>query len=200
MFLLGRNTFIYLMCEYFVLSKLETNQFTILTINFVSTICLQHTRSKRFCNEIQSIDKDVMPYLLRKNEHGVALGNDTIKGKCVIATRQFKKKEFVLNYKGDLISKKEGDVRFKKYHIDLGSYLYFFECMGKRYCIDATHNDHIGRYVNHSARNPNVCAKVTLVKDLPRLYFVALNDINAGTAIEVDYGVRDKSFSWLSNS
>ena len=48
------------------------------------------------------------------------------KGRGVIATSEFEKDEFVVEYKGELISKAEGNRRSNKYSADpsIGSFIY----------------------------------------------------------------------------
>ena len=48
------------------------------------------------------------------------------KGKGVFATREFKNGDFFLQYKGKLISAKEGEQCEKEYSSEQGSFLYFF--------------------------------------------------------------------------
>lgn len=48
-------------------------------------------------------------------------------GKGVFATREFQMGDFLLQYKGELISGEEGERREKRYSTDLGNFLYFFQ-------------------------------------------------------------------------
>ncbi|XP_028417446.1 histone-lysine N-methyltransferase set-1-like [Dendronephthya gigantea] len=48
-------------------------------------------------------------------------------GRGVFTTKTFSKGDFLLEYKGELISQEEGYIREKNYPDDLGSFLFFFQ-------------------------------------------------------------------------
>lgn len=48
-------------------------------------------------------------------------------GKGVFAKKDYKKGEFILEYDGELISRREGENREKNYSSGLGSYIFFFK-------------------------------------------------------------------------
>lgn len=52
------------------------------------------------------------------------------KGRGVVADKLFQKGDFLCNYKGDLITKAEGERRMEQYGADLGSFLFFFNHNG----------------------------------------------------------------------
>ena len=168
------------------------------------TICLQayRTRSK-FPN--RDIDH---PFLekLEGQDAGLYMEHDNVKGRCVFAAKTFEKNEFVCEYHGNLVSREKGDELFKKYGEEKGSYLYYFGCDNKEWCIDATceNTGGLGRLINHSRRNPNVRAVAKVFSGIPRLYFVAKKKIEAGNEILYDYGDKSKesveTFDWLKNS
>lgn len=54
-----------------------------------------------------------------------------IVGRGVFTTIPFRKGDFLLHYKGDLISATEGEEREEKYPEDVGNFLYFFTDNGK---------------------------------------------------------------------
>uniref|UniRef100_K1PFJ0 Histone-lysine N-methyltransferase pr-set7 n=1 Tax=Magallana gigas TaxID=29159 RepID=K1PFJ0_MAGGI len=62
--------------------------------------------------------------------------NDVI-GKGVFAKKDYKKGEFILEYDGELISRREGENREKNYSSALGSYIFFFKSPqgGKKLCF-----------------------------------------------------------------
>ena len=76
------------------------------------------------------------------------------KGRGVIATRNFAKGDFIIEYKGKVITNKEALSREEKYkaHPEIGCYMYYFIDDGKRLCVDATKEDgNLGRldvYIN----------------------------------------------------
>jgi len=53
-------------------------------------------------------------------------------GRGVKASEDFQKKDFLLDYKGECISEKEGLRRLDQYESSIGSFLYFFEDAGCR--------------------------------------------------------------------
>ncbi len=97
------------------------------------------------------------------------------KGRGVTTIRIFKKGEFVLEYKGELINKKEAMKRDARYSKDerKGSFLFFFKFQEQTLCIDATAEDgHLGRLVNHSKKG-NLSPKAVYVAGKPRILFFA---------------------------
>jgi len=117
------------------------------------------------------------------------------KGRGVVTTRQFKKKDFVLEYVGDIIDVATAKEREKEYSLDpsKGSYMYYFKSMEKTYCIDGTfESGRLGRLLNHSCKRPNLLTKVIMMNGDPRLIFVAKRDIEEGEELLFDYGERDK--------
>lgn len=53
------------------------------------------------------------------------------KGKGVVAEKGFQKGDFLCCYRGNLLSKAEGDRRQVEFKEELGSYLFFFKYKGK---------------------------------------------------------------------
>ena len=45
--------------------------------------------------------------------------------------KKFQKGEFLVEYDGELISRKEGDKRLKTYEDGIGSYIFFFPSKGQ---------------------------------------------------------------------
>ena len=74
-----------------------------------------------------------------------------------------------------------------------GSYLLMFRHNSKAYCIDATSDDGSkGRLINHSRDNANLFMKIVVVHNLPKVIFVASENISVGSEIQYDYGERRK--------
>ena len=57
------------------------------------------------------------------------------KGRGVVATRNYRKGEFVVEYAGDLIDVSMAKERESKYSLDMsmGCYMYYFKHKGKQY-------------------------------------------------------------------
>ncbi|KAK2197255.1 bifunctional SET domain superfamily/SET domain [Babesia duncani] len=129
------------------------------------------------------------------------------KGRGVYAAFEIGKDDFVVEYKGELITGKIAKNRDEKYSRSrtyMGSFIFHFKHDGRNFCIDATEEDiNFGpaRLINHSRRNPNLVAKTVALDNFPRLFFVAKRNINWGEELLVDYGERDpeiiKDNPWL---
>ncbi|CAJ0941525.1 unnamed protein product, partial [Mesorhabditis belari] len=130
-----------------------------------------------------------------------------IKGRGIKAGSSFKKNEFVVEYKGDMIDYTEAKEREMEYakNPNLGSYMYFFEYKNKKWCVDATvETKYKGRLINHSALRPNLKTKVVEVDSSHHLILIAKRDIEEGEELLYDYGDRDPlniaHSPWLVNS
>jgi len=125
------------------------------------------------------------------------------KNRGIIATKKFFKGDFVVEYSGELISEKTAKDRELQYtHDKVGSYMYFFQTKGQKYCIDATaETGRYGRLINHSRLHANLLPKVKSIGDIPRLILIAKQDIDTGTELLYDYGDKSKksrdAFPWL---
>ncbi|ORM39724.1 N-lysine methyltransferase SETD8-A [Babesia sp. Xinjiang] len=129
------------------------------------------------------------------------------KGRAVFAAYDIGKDEFVVEYKGHIITEKMAKFRDQKYDKSKsykGSYVFYFKVHTKRYGIDATEEDikfGPARLINHSRKNPNVVPKALEIDGCPRLFFVAKRDIKSGEELLIDYGERDpyviKGNPWL---
>ncbi|UKJ87791.2 [Histone H3]-lysine(4) N-trimethyltransferase [Theileria orientalis] len=122
---------------------------------------------------------------------------DPNKGRGVFAAYKISKEDFLMEYKGELITEKVAKFRNNKYNKSKkykGSFIFFFKHDGARYGIDATEEDISfgpARLVNHSRKKANVVAKTMLSNNYPRLIFIAKRDIDSGEELLVDYGERD---------
>ena len=108
----------------------------------------------------------------------------------------------MLEYCGELIPESEAKLREEQYSKDerIGSYMFYFRCDTKVFCIDATVDDgRLGRLVNHSLGHGNSKMKRDL--NSMRLKLYAKCDISEDTEITYDYGDRSqesvKANPWL---
>jgi histone-lysine N-methyltransferase SETD8 len=129
------------------------------------------------------------------------------KGRGIRTMRSFTKNEFVVEYKGDILEYEIAKERERKYAEDptIGSFMYFFEHHGRRYCVDATEETgYKGRLINHSALRPNLKTKVVDFSHTFHLILVAKRDIFEGEELLYDYGDRTAltvaKNPWLINS
>uniref|UniRef100_A0AAV2L988 SET domain-containing protein n=1 Tax=Knipowitschia caucasica TaxID=637954 RepID=A0AAV2L988_KNICA len=114
------------------------------------------------------------------------------KGRGVFAKCQFGKGDFVVEYRGDLITWEESQRRRRTYHRASAVFLYEFYWKEKIWCIDASREDgSLGRLVNDDHRHPNCKMKRVIIEGKPHLFLFALREIHPGQEITYDYGGKD---------
>uniref|UniRef100_A0A1I7Z0Y9 [histone H4]-lysine(20) N-methyltransferase n=1 Tax=Steinernema glaseri TaxID=37863 RepID=A0A1I7Z0Y9_9BILA len=142
------------------------------------------------------------------NEEFLQVFECDIKGRGLRALKSFKRNDFVVEYKGDMVSIYTARKREEQYAKDssIGSYMYYFKHKDVQYCIDATdETSYKGRLINHSALKPNLKTKAVDFSDgSVHLILVALRDIEVGEELLYDYGDRTPcnvaNNPWLVNS
>ncbi len=98
-------------------------------------------------------------------------------GLGLFATRQFRKREYIVTYRGRRIRNAEAD------RLEARGSRYMFE-INTRWTIDGSRRWNMARYVNHSCR-PNAEA---VERRGPIIVYVARRKIKPGEEITVDYG------------
>ncbi len=111
-------------------------------------------------NEKQKIAKDTIP---RRSSAGIGL----------FAREDIKKGEFIIEYVGEIVDRKEADNRGGKY---------LFET-NKNRVVDGKDRSNKARYINHACK-PN--AEVTIERGHINIY--AIKNIKAEEEINYDYG------------
>eukprot|EP00105_Crassostrea_gigas_P041288 XP_019925436.1 PREDICTED: mitotic apparatus protein p62-like [Crassostrea gigas] len=114
--------------------------------------------------------------------------------KGLFAEKSYRRGEFIVEYAGDLISRKEGLRREKSYPARRGSYIFFFVWNSKKYCLDATESSRKGRFANDAAPGDvhrNASVKCLSSEGKPYLALFADREIEIGEEIRYDYGVPD---------
>ncbi|XP_061193714.1 uncharacterized protein LOC133201942 [Saccostrea echinata] len=139
---------------------------------------------------------DALSFILRKEDKpGCAEKDvDPIIGKGLYAEKAYLQGEFIVEYAGDLISRKEGIRRENTYPASKGSYIYFFVWDSKKYCLDATESSRRGRFANDAGPDDvhqNATMKCVSSKGKPHLALFAKRKIKIGEEIRYDYGVPD---------
>ncbi|KAL7833703.1 hypothetical protein AOLI_G00286630 [Acnodon oligacanthus] len=122
-----------------------------------------------------------------------------VKGRGVFAVTGFARGEFVLEYRGELISAEESRRRRRVYHSALQGFMFDFLWHGKFWTssIDAARDDgSLGSLVNDEHINPNCKMKGLIVEGRPRLCLFALRDETPGEEVTYNYG--DGDFPWRS--
>eukprot|EP00112_Aurelia_sp_Birch-Aquarium-sp1_P022427 Seg6319.2 transcript_id=Seg6319.2/GoldUCD/mRNA.D3Y31 product="N-lysine methyltransferase KMT5A" protein_id=Seg6319.2/GoldUCD/D3Y31 len=168
----------------------------------------QVRRSNRRCKSTLQMEKDklIMERLLDEDESGLEVRVLPDKGRGIFAAREMKRGDLVCEYAGELIDYDLGKERELLYshNPELGCYSYFFQYKNKKYCVDATkETTRLGRLLNHSKTDCNVCTRIFPIKDVPRLILIASRDIKVGEELLYDYGDRSKvaveSYPWLKS-
>uniref|UniRef100_A0AAY4DXN9 [histone H4]-lysine(20) N-methyltransferase n=2 Tax=Denticeps clupeoides TaxID=299321 RepID=A0AAY4DXN9_9TELE len=162
--------------------------------------------SRKSKSELKSEEQRHIDDLIRNGtEEGLKVSHMEGKGRGVFADRRFQKGQFVVEYHGDLVQMAEAKSREATYSKDpaTGCYMYYFQYLGKTYCVDATmETDRLGRLVNHS-KSGNLQTKLHDVGGVPHLILVASRDIQKGEELLYDYGDRSKeaimAHPWLKH-
>ncbi|XP_041944902.1 uncharacterized protein LOC121706875 isoform X6 [Alosa sapidissima] len=124
---------------------------------------------------------------------------NSVKGRGVFSQTYFEKGDFLVEYRGEIISFDECQRRKRIYHAALQVYLFEFKVNGKKYCIDAARDDNsFGRLVNDDHLNPNSRMTRITVKGEPHLCLFAIRQIQPGEEITYNYG--DMDWPWREKS
>ncbi|KAH0625402.1 hypothetical protein JD844_014889 [Phrynosoma platyrhinos] len=152
--------------------------------------------SRKSKKELQIEEKKRIDELIESGkEDGMKIDFIDGKGRGVIATKQFHRGDFVVEYHGDLIEITDAKKREAAYAQDpsTGCYMYYFQYLSKTYCVDATkETNRLGRLINHS-KCGNCQTKLHDINGIPHLILVASRDIKAGEELLYDYGDRSKA-------
>ncbi|XP_042297856.1 N-lysine methyltransferase KMT5A isoform X2 [Sceloporus undulatus] len=152
--------------------------------------------SRKSKKELQIEEKKKIDELIESGkEDGMKIDFIDGKGRGVIATKQFHRGDFVVEYHGDLIEITDAKKREAAYAQDpsTGCYMYYFQYLSKTYCVDATkETSRLGRLINHS-KCGNCQTKLHDINGIPHLILVASRDIKAGEELLYDYGDRSKA-------
>ncbi|XP_062418690.1 uncharacterized protein LOC134129750 [Pungitius pungitius] len=118
---------------------------------------------------------------------------DVHKGRGVFATQPIEHGDFVLEYRGELVSLEECQSR--QYTGTQSTFLFEFEWQKCNWCIDASREDgSLGRLVNDNHKSPNCIMKKIIVNNKPHLCIFAVKNIEAGS--EIDYNYGDSKWPW----
>ncbi|KAI9541835.1 hypothetical protein NQZ68_026296 [Dissostichus eleginoides] len=120
---------------------------------------------------------------------------NAIKGHGIFTSIPFQKGDFLIEYRGELISKQECERRLKLYPVRLKVFMFDFHFDGKlvvRIIVDAAKEDEsLGRLVNDDHRNPTAKMKQLSVQGKPHLCLFADRDISPGEEITYNYGLDE---------
>ncbi|KAL1250797.1 hypothetical protein QQF64_018593 [Cirrhinus molitorella] len=154
------------------------------------------TEVKRRRRKLKPLEEAKQFAVLKKDKHGLeAKFISDFKGRGVFSCTEFDKGDFLLEYRGDLISKEECERRQSIYHDALKVFLFEFRYNGKLLCVDAARDDgSLGRFVNDDHINPNSRMKTICVDGKPHLCLFATRNISPDDEITYDYG--DSEWPW----
>ncbi|XP_073727924.1 uncharacterized protein [Misgurnus anguillicaudatus] len=117
------------------------------------------------------------------------------KGRGVFTTEAFFRGDFVLEYRGELLTSEESLDRSELYNDVENTFLFDFQWHGKNWCMDASKEDgSLGRLVNDEHRNPTCKIRTVEVNKKPHLCLFAVRDIQPGEEITYSYG--DSDWPW----
>ncbi|XP_033101539.1 uncharacterized protein LOC117104801 [Anneissia japonica] len=156
------------------------------------------TRSRR--NHSETPEVLATRYCLEgRDPDGFEIKNFNLKGRGVVARRNYLHGEFLMQYHGLLLSADEGSALEDQAS---SGYRYFFSFQKKELCMDATEEPVsgpiLGRLVNHGEkREINAKVKVLVISGKPALCLFSLRNIAEGEEILYDYGVKD--LPWKKN-
>ena len=144
---------------------------------------------------LENIQKELERKVFSINEDDLLVCNIRGKGRGVRTARQFLRGEFLVEYKGALITLGSAKEREQEYSrcASYGCFMYYFKYEGINYCIDST-NESIfkGRLINHS-RWGNCEPRLLTVAKYPAIILQATRDIDKGEELLYDYGDRSKA-------
>uniref|UniRef100_A0A9J8DAQ8 SET domain-containing protein n=1 Tax=Cyprinus carpio carpio TaxID=630221 RepID=A0A9J8DAQ8_CYPCA len=116
------------------------------------------------------------------------------KGRGVFSSEAFFRGDFVLEYRGELISQ-ESLAPAEVYSEVQNTFLFDFQWHGKHWCMDASKEDgSLGRLVNDEHKNPTCKMRIITVNQQPHLCLFAVQDIKPGEEITYSYG--DSDWPW----
>ncbi|CAL8292308.1 unnamed protein product [Arctogadus glacialis] len=92
---------------------------------------------------------------------------DSFKGRGVFSCQTFEKRDFLIEYRGEVITKRECENRLKVYHDALKVYIFDFRFNGQQLCVDAAKEDgSLGRLVNDNHENQSQSVEVVTCHSL----------------------------------
>lgn len=128
--------------------------------------------------------------MMAKKKLKIAQRRSKIHGNGVFATAPIRKGERIVQYKGRLITHKEGDRTYKG---DVGTGHTFLFTLNKHWIVDANHDGNVAKWINTSC-TPNAVAYIhseNKKKPDPKndeVWIEALRAIKPGEEITYDYG------------
>ncbi|XP_068071339.2 uncharacterized protein isoform X1 [Danio rerio] len=113
-------------------------------------------------------------------------------GRGVFSSSHYRKEDFLVEYRGDIITKEECERRRRLYHNALEVFLFQLLFNGRLLWVDAAREDgSLGRLINDNHINTNSKMKIINVDRKPYLCLFATKDISPGQEITYNYDVSE---------
>ena len=186
-------------------SEIESSEEQLHTSDSYLERHLQLRRSLRLVKPVRNLYITYRDAIISNQCEGVVLvASMGDKGRGIVTTQSFCRGDFILEYKGDMINKKEAARREEHYKRipEMGCFMFYFVHDGKRLCIDGTKDTrNLGRLVNHD--RSGTCRPLRFAfEGHVHIIFIARSDIKAGEEVTYDYFDRDRetilNFPWLA--
>ena len=136
-------------------SEIESSEEQLHTSDSYLERHLQLRRSLRLVKPVRNLYITYRDAIISNQCEGVVLvASMGDKGRGIVTTQSFCQGDFILEYKGDVINKKEAARREEHYKRipEMGCFMFYFVHDGKRLCIDGTKDTgNLGRLVNANA-------------------------------------------------
>jgi hypothetical protein len=133
-----------------------------------------------------------LPFHLRKPKK-VNVKPSKIHGWGTFTQENIEKNEFVMEYKGELISQEEADRRGIIY--DKLNLSYLFN-INNDVVVDATRKGNKAKYLNHNEKDPNCGTRIVFVNGDHKVGIFALRNIEKGEELTFDYGYKSNAPKW----
>eukprot|EP01094_Clydonella_sp_ATCC50884_P029759 TRINITY_DN9441_c0_g1_i1.p1 TRINITY_DN9441_c0_g1~~TRINITY_DN9441_c0_g1_i1.p1 ORF type:complete len:231 (+),score=56.48 TRINITY_DN9441_c0_g1_i1:111-803(+) len=148
--------------------------------------CFSRECDPRVCRCSACNNANIQTADARSEEDTVEVGRSAIAGDGAFAARRLEAGEFVIEYKGELISQEVAEERGREYDRSGSSYLFN---LSRRYALDATQSGNNARYLNHQQGDAANCvAHLLYVRGRTRIGIFARKRIRKGTELTIDYG------------
>ncbi|KAJ6639814.1 Histone-lysine N-methyltransferase E(z) [Pseudolycoriella hygida] len=121
----------------------------------------------------------------RAPEKKVRVAKSNIHGLGLFMEETCKRNDFIIEYRGEIISKKEADRR----EMCFANTTYAFT-LNEEYVLDAMYYGNKSRFINFS-RTPNCCCNAVLVNGDHRIGIFAARNIEAGEELTLNYLTND---------